>query len=62
MRIDLICKFIEITLLHGCSGVNLLKDIRELSCLNILDLLQIFRAFFYMNTIGGLLLKSERKH
>ena len=38
----LLCNFIEITLRHGCSPVNLLH---------------IFRRPFYKNTSGGLLLK-----
>ena len=38
---NVICNFIEITLQHGCSSVNLLN---------------IFRTPFYKNTSGGLLL------
>ena len=51
ISIKLLCKFIEITLLHGCSPVNLLH---------------IFRIFFLKNTSGGLLLQmcsqDPRKH
>ena len=42
MSIKLICNFIEITLLHGFSPVNLLR---------------IFRTPFLKNNSGGLLLK-----
>ena len=41
ISIKLLCKFIEATLRHGCSPVNLLH---------------IFRTPFYKNTSGGLLL------
>ena len=41
-RTPMLCNFIEIALRHGCSHVNLLH---------------IFRAPFYKNTYGGLLLK-----
>ena len=41
ISINLLCNFIEITLWHGCSPVNLLH---------------IFRTFFYKNTYGRLLL------
>ena len=37
---------IEITLLHGCSPVNLLR---------------IFRTLFYKNTSGGLLLNFDQR-
>ena len=37
--IKLLCNFIEITLRHGCSSVNLLN---------------VFRAPFYKNVYGGL--------
>ena len=37
-------KFIEITIRHGCSLINLLH---------------IFRTGFYKNTSGGLILNSE---
>ena len=40
----LLCNFIEITLQHGCSSVNLLH---------------IFRKPFYKNNSGGLLLPSN---
>ena len=41
ISISLLCNFIEIALRHGCSPVNLLH---------------IFRASFFKNTSGGLLL------
>ena len=45
ISIKLLCNFIEITLRHGCSPVNLLH---------------IFRTPFPRNTSGGLLISSPR--
>ena len=44
ISINLLCNFIEITLRHGCSPVNLLH---------------IFRTTFCKNTYGGLLLAIQ---
>ena len=44
ISINLLCNFIEITLRHGCTHVNLLH---------------IFRTPFYKNTCGWLLLISH---
>ena len=44
ISIKVLCNFIEITLWHGCSLVNLLH---------------IFRTSFYKNTCGGLLLTPK---
>ena len=46
ISIKLQSNFIEITLRHGCSSVNLLH---------------IFRSPFYRNTYGGMLLYCARK-
>ena len=47
ISIKLLCKFIKITLPHGCSPVNILH---------------IFRTFFPKNTSGGLLLHRDHSN
>ena len=47
ISMKLLCDFIEITLRHGCSPV---------------DLLHVFRAPFHKNTYGEMLLKNIVQH